>query len=476
LRTSIGFIRLAADVQSHQNQSDMHVPTQQQWKHPSVRRFAADRDPVELMLGTAADAALNAMQDGWSGPPFDPFKLAEIRHISVVPNGEILDARTVPLSQGRVQIEYNPSRPRARIRYSVAHEVAHTFFSDCATEVRNRAARSEYQPHEWELEMLCNLGAAEILMPTGSLAEYTDKALSIRDVLDLRRKFEVSTESVLLRLIRVTHQPYTMFVASRVPSSQPRYKIDYSISSRAGSGCPPRHALLPRHTIVSSCTAMGYVATSEEDWPGVGRLHIECVGVSPYPGHLYPRVIGILRPAQIRNSSVASVRFVTGDATNPNGAEQLIVAHVVNDATPNWGAGFGRVVQQKWPEAQQAFKEWWCKPQRRNLGEVFCSKINKRLSVCQMICQHGYGPSDRPRLRYAALRDCLVGLRDQALEEKGSVHMPRIGTGQAGGSWTLVSALLDEVLCAAGVPVTIYDLPTTGKAPAAARSLFDRSQ
>jgi hypothetical protein len=415
------------------------------------------------------------MQDGWPGPPFDPFALAEFRHINVVPNDEVLDARTVPLSHGRVQIEYNPSRPRARVRYSVAHEIAHTFFPDCAAEVRNRAARVDYQPDEWELEMLCNLGAAELLMPTGSLAELKDRSFSIRDILELRKEFEVSTESVLLRLIRVTHQPYTMFVASRGSSGNARYKIDYCMSSRARFEQTVRHLLLPRQTVVSSCIASGYVAIGEEEWPGIGDVHVECVGVSPYPGHIYPRVVGLLKPAKGGSSSASSIRFVTGDATNPHGDGTQIVAHVVNDATPNWGAGFGRAVQQRWPEVQQAFKEWWTGSAHKRLGEVFFSNINKHLIACQMISQHGYGPSPHPRLRYASLRDCLVALRDRALAENASIHMPRIGSGEAGGAWSLVWALIDEVLCGAGVSVTIYDLPKSFRTKQAQSSLFDRS-
>lgn len=453
----------------------MRAPTLHQWKHPSVRMFAAGDDPISLMLRIAADAALNAMQDGWHGPPFDPFALAELRRISVVPNDEVLDARTVSLSNDRLRIEYNPSRPRARVRYSVAHEIAHTFFPDCSAQVRNRAARANYQPNEWELEMLCNLGAAELLMPTGSLAEFKDKTLSIREILELRKKFEVSTESVLLRLVRVTHQPYTMFVASRLSSKHARYGINYWISSRASCDRPVQHLVPPKETVVSECTASGYTSVGDEEWPGLGAVHIECAGISPYPGHIYPRVIGLLRSAIGHSRATPETRFVIGDATNPHGSGIRILAHVVNDATPNWGAGFGRAVQQKWPQVQHSFRDFWCGLPSKRLGEVFFSNADDDLIACQMICQHGYGPSDRPRIRYAALRDCLLVLRDRALIEKASIHMPRIGSGEAGGAWPLVAALIDEVLCGAGVPVTIYDLPKNRKLHSAQGSLFDRA-
>lgn len=428
------------------------------------------------MIEKASAVALNAMQDGWKGPPFDPFALAELLRIKVVPNSDVLDARTVPLKQDHVQIEYNPNRPRSRMRYSVAHEIAHTFFDDCAERVRNRAARDHYEPDEWELEMLCNIGAAELLMPTGSLVEFKNKEVLIEDVLELRKNFGVSVESVLLRLVRVTEQPYGMFVASRSHHGNGRYTVDYSIASRTNSTHVPANTVLPKESIVTACTAMSYTAKADEEWPGVGQVHVECIGVSPYPESVYPRVTGILRPMNAKAQDAGKLNFVTGDATEPRGEGERILAHVVNDATPNWGAGFGKLIQKKWPIVQQNFRESWLTSSRKQLGDVFITDADKNLKVCQLVCQHGYGASDRPRLRYAALRNCLTSLRDQALNERATVHMPRIGTGEAGGSWSLVSALIDEVLCAAGLSVTVYDLPLNRQQRPGQQGLFDRAR
>ncbi len=86
-------------------------------------------------------------------------------------------------------------------------------------------------------------------------------------------------------------------------------------------------------------------------------------------------------------------------------------------------------------------------------------EVDESLAVASMICQHGYGPSHKPRIRYSAMKACLEQLADIASRREASVHMPRIGCGQAGGSWTLVSELIEEALCNRGVPVTVYDPP-----------------
>jgi hypothetical protein len=221
------------------------------------------------------------------------------------------------------------------------------------------------------------------------------------------------------------------------------------------------------------CTAIGYISKSEEEWSGLGKVRVECVGLSPYPDEVYPRVAGLLKLSNATSAKSGGLRYVTGDATNPHGEGQKIVAHIVNDATPNWGAGFGKVVQQKWPEAQSRFRNHWETKTRLRLGEIYFSPTEPDLEVCQMVCQHGYGPSAGPRIRYAALKDCLIGLRDRAIAENASIHMPKIGTGEAGGSWHLVSALIDEVLCAARLSVMVYELPVKRKSINKQKGLFD---
>jgi hypothetical protein len=78
--------------------------------------------------------------------------------------------------------------------------------------------------------------------------------------------------------------------------------------------------------------------------------------------------------------------------------------------------------------------------------------------VASMIAQRGYGPSVKPRIRYGALQQCLENVVD-ACKPGVSIHMPRIGTGAAGGSWPLIEAIIVDKLLAVGLPVIVYDIP-----------------
>ena len=78
-----------------------------------------------------------------------------------------------------------------------------------------------------------------------------------------------------------------------------------------------------------------------------------------------------------------------------------------------------------------------------------------------MIAQHGIGSNQngQPPIRYAALRASLAKVADLAIAHQAEVHLPRIGTGLAGGKWEQIAPLLEQELIQRGITVTVYDLP-----------------
>jgi hypothetical protein len=431
-------------------------PNQHRFRHPSVALLGV-QDPVTEIQKRASSLVLEALQKGWSGPPFDPLKLAELQGISVTPSDDVTDARAVPEKGGGVRIEYNPSKNLSRIRFSVAHELGHVLFPDCAKEIRYRLSHTEAGPNDWELEMLCNLAAAEFLMPAGSFPELKQVNVSIDSALELRRTYQVSTEAILLRLSKLTRVPCAVFAASAEADA---YSFNYVAASRNWNAPFHEGQRFPFSGVVDTIRAVGFTAKEQsEPIPGV-PLRIEAVGIPAFSGSIKPRLAGLLLPRGATRTRENELKHVLGDATTPAGKGVKIICHVVNDKTPNWGAGFGLAVKKKWPDAQRAFQNWATQDRSNfKLGEVFHSPVSIDTIAFQMVCQHGYGPSPIPRLRYAALRECLIKLATFAVAESASVHMPRIGSGQAGGSWGLIEQLLDEILVATGVQVTVYDLP-----------------
>lgn len=433
------------------------------WTHPSVRKFAGEQDPIEKMIAHARAIVLQAKDSGWSGPPYDPFQLAELLGIDVIPKQDIGDARLVPSKNDRLQVEFNPVRPKGRIHFSVAHEVAHSFFPDCRTQARHRLSAKEMAADDWQLEMLCNIGASELLMPVGTLPELKDEGLAIERLMELRKQYDVSAEALLLRIIRLTDEPCLVFAASRHDQSSggKRYSIDYWLTSGSFPDEGARGLTIPPDSVIADCTAIGFTAKGDEDWKKPGaKLHIECVGIPPFPGHSFPRVVGIAKSGKAAKKDVPSITYLKGDATEPRGKGKRLIAQVVNDKTPRWGGGFALVVRKKWPQVQEEFIRWVSENAGNlKLGNVHFTRLPSDLTVCHMIAQHGYGESSTPRIRYGALQQGLMALADEAEKAGATVHMPRIGAGQAGGSWTVISELIQASLCRRGVDVTVYDLP-----------------
>lgn len=83
-----------------------------------------------------------------------------------------------------------------RWRFTLAHELFHTFFYELVPEIK-------FSPHTTDLEeeRLCNLGAAELLLPKSEVKKHS-KGMppSLESLRTLAKKFQVSTQAMLLRL------------------------------------------------------------------------------------------------------------------------------------------------------------------------------------------------------------------------------------------------------------------------------------
>src|SRR5690349_4117995 len=138
-----------------------------QWTNKSVLTLAKGADPIGVIEKLARDLVLQARDAGWQGPPFNPVAIADLLKIPVEANAEVSDARIFATESG-LRIQFNPTRARERVRFSIAHELAHTLFPDVAKEIRNRGG-NKAAADDWQLEMLCNLAASEFVMPMGAL-------------------------------------------------------------------------------------------------------------------------------------------------------------------------------------------------------------------------------------------------------------------------------------------------------------------
>ncbi|MFD4623576.1 macro domain-containing protein [Streptomyces sp. NPDC058475] len=156
---------------------------------------------------------------------------------------------------------------------------------------------------------------------------------------------------------------------------------------------------------------------------------------------------------------MSEITYVRGDATVPSGKGVKVIAHVCNDIG-GWGKGFVLAISRRWPEPEAAYRAWHRNRAHNDfgLGAAQFVQVDRYVWVANLIGQRGIrrGSKGIP-VRYEAIDASLGPLADRAADLGASVHMPRIGCGLAGGTWSRVEPLLAERLVERGISVTVYD-------------------
>lgn len=435
------------------------------WTHPSVCKLleeAPDDGPFETIAERARQKTLEALEQGWDGPPYDPFELADLLGVDVVARQNVDDARLVSADpENKPRIEFNPNRRPDRTRFSIAHELGHLLFSDHGQQVRYRdEAHHAERRDDWQLEVLCNVAAAEFLMPVGAFPPAQASDLSLPHLLDLRAIFRVSTEALLRRVVKLTSEPVSVIAAARSDDTED-FRIDYVVRSRATQSGFLMTNSLPADSVLSECNAVGFSADRTEHW-GDDMVFAQVVAIPPYPGYRFPRVVGLVQSADDTIAPMDGIHYLRGNATRPTGSGPKIIAHVVNDRARSWGPqGFAAALREAFPEITTAYSEWAHDRQHLQLGDVHIAPAGTNRWIASLVAQSGYGEraDKQPRLRLMALERCLAQLARAAAELNATVHMPPIGTGQAGMPWPFVRDLILEELVDQGISVTVYVLP-----------------
>lgn len=456
------------------------------WTNASVRLLAGVGDPLVTAADLARAIVAEAGASGLEGPPFDPFALAELLGLSLRARADVADARISADTVGvrsvpdaplghfvratqPLAIEYNPTRPRGRLRYSVAHEIAHALFPDVADVVRHRTGAGAVPGYgggdSWQLELLCNVVAAELLMPDQAVAGLVDIDPDIDFIMEHRRRFDVSTEALLRRLVAKTERPLALVAASRLrDTADSSLAVEYVVGSGDFAPSVRRRAVVPSASVLGECVAVGQTTRGQETIDSV-PLRVQAVGVPPYPGNSLPRVLALVEPDAPLPDEAGGLHYRSGDVTDiPLGDTPLVVAHVVTDSARVWSRrGVAAALATRFPGAARAFQAWAvAKPDNLDLGNVHSVEAEVRhrpVTIVSMVAQRGYGSGFSTRLDYQALDTSLARVMEIALAKGAEVHVPRIGAGQAGGRWDLIAQAIERTLVHAGLDVAVYTLP-----------------
>lgn len=142
------------------------------------------------------------VETGVTGPPFDPRRYAEAMGIRVEEKDDIaLDGLLKRGDKKEFVVHLKRSAHPLRKNFTLAHELAHTFFYDDLLEFserfRGRTDLASYDVHE---ERLCDLAAAELLMPSLEFKnDVLQGGISPLTLRTLMNRYGVSLRAIGLR-------------------------------------------------------------------------------------------------------------------------------------------------------------------------------------------------------------------------------------------------------------------------------------
>jgi hypothetical protein len=122
-----------------------------------------------------------------------------VRAVTCTTNG-LLDGFIEPMgneySDG-FRIHLNASSPEPRRKFTLAHEICHTFFYEAVPELK--FVHHGVDPCE---ERLCNVGAAELLIPEAHVRRLAQQfPIGLRALESIAGEYGVSMECALIRLV-----------------------------------------------------------------------------------------------------------------------------------------------------------------------------------------------------------------------------------------------------------------------------------
>jgi len=160
-----------------------------------------------------------------------------------------------------------------------------------------------------------------------------------------------------------------------------------------------------------------------------------------------------------------NIKYIKGDATNPITKNNVIIPHICNNIGM-WGAGFVLALSNKWPNTRKEYLKWYQtlldgkdNDNVFELGNVQYVNVDyvNNIFVLNMIAQNNIkNKFNQNPIDYEALDKCLKKLSVSILGLNYEVHMPKIGTGLAGGDWNIIEEIIIHHLINNNIKVVVY--------------------
>lgn len=148
-------------------------------------------------------------------------------------------------------------------------------------------------------------------------------------------------------------------------------------------------------------------------------------------------------------------KYVKGDICD---TELDYIAHGVN-CQNKMGSGVARALYERYPEVKEEYhimldKELPLRVASSDLLGDYIIVESGAKTIFNCFTQDKYGYNGEKLVSYAAILECFGCLNLNLNQEK--LAIPKIGCGLAGGDWTVVEALINEVT--PDIEIWVYEL------------------
>lgn len=286
-------------------------------------------------------------------PPFNLKAMASFRslHDSPEPPRFSQDSEIAPEPDGRIVLRVNHDRPRTRQRFSIGHEIGHTFFPEYKLKAhcRKPVNRDSADPNDL-LETLCDVAASELLFPDPWFPERVSQLeLSADAIARLASEYESSPDATVRHLVEVHPEPMAavyfvwklkpteirqvnndrnqmcMFQDDPLVAPEPMLRVDYSILNplfqRLFCEHIPKDKSIPSRGPIHEASALQRPMDGAM-WLDLGTFqgspNVHAIPLYTSPTSAGPRgevsVVAVLRPSTARPPSSCS-GVTAGDQT-----------------------------------------------------------------------------------------------------------------------------------------------------------------
>ena len=141
-------------------------------------------------MAKAITSIVSGLLEGVSCPPTDLSAIEKKVSVYSCVAEDIAGSGELRRDEAGLRIVYSCYLAKPRRRFTIAHELAHAYFETCWPDLPRPSK---------EVEQLCDLMAAEILMPSSHVLELIKDEFRLERIFEIARTFQVSLSASAIR-------------------------------------------------------------------------------------------------------------------------------------------------------------------------------------------------------------------------------------------------------------------------------------